>query len=123
MQSFSSSRSILSVTTLPSKLSRELMPPSPFSSSVYSYFDIIKQPMDLSNMTTKLSQGLYKNRFEFEADFRLMVNNARQYNLVGSYVHNEAITLENIFDKRTFPVYSLLSTINGFVAFRVVTHQ
>ena len=79
--------------------------------------------MDLSNMTTKLSQGLYKNRFEFEADFRLMVNNARQYNLVGSYVHNEAITLENIFDKRTFPVYSLLSTINRFVAFRVVTHQ
>jgi transcription initiation factor TFIID subunit 2 len=123
MQAFSSSQSILSVTTLPSKPLRELMPPNPCSSFVYSYFDIIKQPMDLSNMTTKLSQGLYKNRFEFEADFRLMVNNARQYNLVGSYVHNEAITLENIFDKRTFPVYSLLSTINGFVAFRVVTHQ
>ena len=64
--------------------------------------------MDLSSIAAKLSQGLYKNRFEFEADFRLMVNNAKQYNLVGSYVHNEAIALENVFDKSAFTILSSL---------------
>ena len=61
--------------------------------------------MDLSTMTVKIAQGLYKNRFEFEADFRLMVNNAKQYNASGSYVHNEAIALETIFEKSKFSRY------------------
>jgi transcription initiation factor TFIID subunit 2 len=62
-------------------------------------------------MTAKLAQGLYKDRFEFEADFRLMVNNAKQYNLVGSGVHNEAIALETLFEKRGFLHFSLFVII------------
>jgi hypothetical protein len=55
--------------------------------------------MDLSTMAAKLAQGLYKDRFGFQADFRVMINNAKQYNLTGSYAHNEAITLETMFEK------------------------
>ncbi len=58
--------------------------------------------MDLSTMGAKLEEGMYKDRFAFQADFRLMINNAKVYNLVGSFVHNEAIALESFFDKRSY---------------------
>lgn len=51
-------------------------------------------------MNAKLESGQYKDRFAFEADFRLMINNAKQYNMPGSYVHSEATALESFFDKR-----------------------
>lgn len=56
--------------------------------------------MDLSTISAKVEAGMYKDRFGFEADFNLMTNNAKQYNVVGSYAHNEAITLQTFFDKR-----------------------
>lgn len=56
--------------------------------------------MDLSTMAAKLEEGMYKDRSAFEADLRLMVANARQYNIPGSFVHNEAIALETFFEKR-----------------------
>jgi transcription initiation factor TFIID subunit 2 len=55
--------------------------------------------MDLSTVAAKLAQGLYKDRFEFQADLRLMTNNAKHYNMVGSVVHNAAIALETMFEK------------------------
>jgi transcription initiation factor TFIID subunit 2 len=65
-----------------------------------SYFEIIKNPMDLGTMGAKLEAGMYKSRADFEADFNLMINNAKTYNLPGSYVHNQAITLLLFFQKR-----------------------
>ena len=56
--------------------------------------------MDLSTMGAKLEEGMYKDRFAFEADFHLMIENAKTYNGSGSYVHNEAIILETFFEKR-----------------------
>ncbi len=56
--------------------------------------------MDLSTTGAKLEEGMYKDRFAFEADFRLMIENAKTYNGSGSYVHNEAIVLETFFEKR-----------------------
>lgn len=68
-----------------------------------SYFDVIKDPMDLSTMGAKLEEGMYKDRFAFQADFRLMISNAKRYNTPGSFVHNEAIALEIFFEKRMNP--------------------
>jgi hypothetical protein len=51
-------------------------------------------------MSAKLDTGMYQDRFAFEADFGLMVNNAKQYNVPGSYAHNEAISIETLFEKR-----------------------
>ena len=55
--------------------------------------------MDLSTMSAKLEQGMYSDRFAFEADFHLMIDNAMQYNSAGSYAHNEAVNLNVLFDK------------------------
>jgi len=51
-------------------------------------------------MSAKLDAGMYKDRFAFEADFALMISNAKQYNVAGSYAHNEAIAMETLFEKR-----------------------
>ncbi|KAJ3487118.1 hypothetical protein NLI96_g3752 [Meripilus lineatus] len=77
-----------------------LQPVDPVRDRAPNYFDIIKHPMDLSTMNAKLESGQYKDRFAFEADFRLMINNAKQYNMPGSYVHSEATALESFFDKQ-----------------------
>ncbi|KAJ4485637.1 hypothetical protein J3R30DRAFT_3440949 [Lentinula aciculospora] len=77
-----------------------LQPVDPIRDHAPDYFTIIKQPMDLYTMGSKLEQGMYKDRFEFQADFRLMVANAKQYNTPGSFVHNEAISLELFFEKQ-----------------------
>ncbi|KAG5220968.1 Transcription initiation factor TFIID [Salix suchowensis] len=55
--------------------------------------------MDLSTMGAKLGSSKYKDRFAFEADFKLMISNAKTYNSVGSYAHNEAIAFEIFFEK------------------------
>lgn len=65
-----------------------------------SYFEIIKNPIDLNTMGIKLSQGMYKDRFAFEADFRLMIRNAKTYNSPDTYVYNEGAALEQFFDTR-----------------------
>jgi hypothetical protein len=67
---------------------------------IYSYYEVIKSPMDLSTMGAKVEAGMYKDRFAFEADFRLMIANAKQYNPSGTYAHTEAIFLETFFEKR-----------------------
>jgi transcription initiation factor TFIID subunit 2 len=51
-------------------------------------------------MHAKLENGLYPDRFAFEADLHLMISNAKTYNAVGSWAHNEAVALEAFFDKR-----------------------
>ncbi|KAL0580698.1 hypothetical protein V5O48_001339 [Marasmius crinis-equi] len=77
-----------------------LKPVDPIRDQAPNYFDVIKNPMDLSTMSAKLEAGKYKDRFAFQDDFKLMINNAKTYNIVGSYVHNEAINLETFFEKQ-----------------------
>ncbi|KAF8727767.1 hypothetical protein AX14_007043, partial [Amanita brunnescens Koide BX004] len=74
-------------------------PVDPIRDHAPNYFDIIKDPMDLSTMGAKIEEGMYKDRFAFEADLRLMVENAKTYNVSGSYVYNEAVVLETFFEK------------------------
>ena len=58
--------------------------------------------MDISTMTAKLEAGMYKERFAFEADLRLMIRNAKTYNMPGTFAYNETLALESVFDKSTF---------------------
>lgn len=89
-----------------------LQPVDPIRDHAPNYFNIIKDPMDLSTMGAKLEAGMYKDRFAFEADFRLMVNNAKMYNLVGSYPHNEAIALETFFEKQWTIINKTLEAVD-----------
>lgn len=59
-------------------------------------------------MNAKLESGKYKDRFQFEDDFRLVISNAKLYNASGSYVHNEAQILESFFNKREYQSALLL---------------
>ena len=55
--------------------------------------------MDLGTMEAKLKQGMYKDRFAFEDDFRLIISNAKTYNAPKSWPYNEAVQLEKLFNK------------------------
>ncbi|KAK0505753.1 TATA-binding protein associated factor Taf2 [Armillaria luteobubalina] len=82
-----------------------LQPVDPVRDKALNYFDIIKEPMDLGTMGARLEAGLYKDRFAFRDDFRVMIANAKHYNMPGSPVHDAAIALELSFEK----MWSLMS--------------
>ncbi|EPS67854.1 hypothetical protein M569_06920 [Genlisea aurea] len=64
------------------------------------YYDIIKHPMDLGTIKTKLSEGVYNSPREFADDVRLVFNNALTYNPKGQDVHTMAEELLQIFEER-----------------------
>lgn len=64
-----------------------------------NYYKIIKEPMDLGTVKTKLDRGLYSSFEDFESDIRLIFHNCFLYNRPGTYVYNEGQALEAIFDE------------------------
>ncbi|KAH0591210.1 hypothetical protein H2248_001303 [Termitomyces sp. 'cryptogamus'] len=88
-------------------------PVDPIRDHAPNYFDVIKNPMDLSTMGAKLEEGMYKDRVAFAADFRLMISNAKLYNTAGSYVHNEAINLEIFFEKQWLIINKTLEIVSN----------
>lgn len=64
------------------------------------YPTIIKNPMDLSTMKKKLDAGQYATADEFEADFRLMLQNCYLYNGAESDVARLGRDLEAVFDRK-----------------------
>ncbi|CAI2175822.1 3081_t:CDS:10 [Funneliformis geosporum] len=67
---------------------------------VPDYYKVIKQPMDLATINSKLENDQYASAEEFEDDIRLMFRNCYTYNGVGSEVYNMGKTLEAIFNKK-----------------------
>ncbi|KAL7712287.1 Ankyrin repeat protein [Entamoeba marina] len=63
------------------------------------YYEIIKKPICLSEIKNRLRHGKYKNTNEFIADVRLIWENSKAYNYVGSPVHNISIELSNRTEK------------------------
>lgn len=95
-----------------------LQPVDPVRDRAPNYFDVIKHPMDLSTMSAKLEQGKYKDRFDFEGDFRLMVSNAKSYNPPGSFAHNETLALETFFEKQWVRINKTLEAADRTVQSR-----
>jgi transcription initiation factor TFIID subunit 2 len=86
-----------------------------------SYFDVIKKPMDLSTVQQKLQSGRYRNRDAFRTDVLLMISNAKQYNAPGSVVHEAALALDRIFEKRQFIMIYFYDFVDS--DFRMVENQ
>lgn len=62
------------------------------------YYDVIKNPMDLSTMQKRLDDGwFYVTKEIFIADLKRMVENCKTYNGKGHYVTDLALTLEKVF--------------------------
>ncbi|ODV61501.1 chromatin-binding protein BDF1 [Ascoidea rubescens DSM 1968] len=77
-----------------------LKPVDPIESQCPTYFDVIKNPMDLGTIKLKLSNGSYENADEFEKDIRLMFQNCYIFNPSDSYVNDLGHKLEDIFNKK-----------------------
>ncbi|KAI8147926.1 hypothetical protein BJV82DRAFT_664265 [Fennellomyces sp. T-0311] len=57
------------------------------------YYDVIKNPIALSNMKTKIDQQEYTSVADLKADIDLMVSNAKKYNIKESQVYQDAIKI------------------------------
>tara|TARA_A100001015_G_scaffold193432_1_gene215559 strand:+ start:2033 stop:2611 length:579 start_codon:yes stop_codon:yes gene_type:complete len=62
------------------------------------YLSVVKQPMDLGTVRSKLNGGEYANEDECVADIRLIWHNAMLYNAPGAAVYVKAKTLSEAFE-------------------------
>lgn len=79
-----------------------LQPVDPVAMGLHDYNRIIKKPMDLGTVKTKLDRGEYKNGAAFAADVRLMLNNCFTYNPQGQDVYQMGKQVEKVFENRWF---------------------
>ncbi|XAR50304.1 hypothetical protein NMG60_11004591 [Bertholletia excelsa] len=68
--------------------------------NIPDYFNVIKNPMDLGTVKSKLISGEYSSPPDFAADVRLTFANALTYNPPGNDVHIMAETLSKYFELR-----------------------
>ncbi|KAG7575535.1 Bromodomain-like superfamily [Arabidopsis thaliana x Arabidopsis arenosa] len=68
--------------------------------NIPDYFSIIKHPMDLGTVKSKLTSGTYSTPSEFSADVRLTFRNAMTYNPSDNNVYRYADTLSKFFEVR-----------------------
>ncbi|CAA6661069.1 unnamed protein product [Spirodela intermedia] len=66
---------------------------------LHDYFTIIKSPMDLGTVKTRLDRNWYKSPARFAEDVRLAFANAMTYNPKGHEVHSMAEQLSRIFEE------------------------
>ncbi|VFQ79205.1 unnamed protein product [Cuscuta campestris] len=71
-----------------------------YALGLHDYHDIIKHPMDLGTIKTRLSQNWYKSPREFAEDVRLVFRNAMIYNPKGQDVHIMAEQMSKMFEER-----------------------
>ncbi|CAB4256171.1 similar to Saccharomyces cerevisiae YDL070W BDF2 Protein involved in transcription initiation at TATA-containing promoters [Maudiozyma barnettii] len=84
-----------------------LEPVDPVSMNIPTYFDYVKDPMDLGTIATKLSNWEYQTIEQFETDVRLVFKNCYAFNPDGTIVNMMGHRLEEIFNNRWAdrPVY------------------
>lgn len=75
-------------------------PVDPVALNIPTYHSVIKKPMDLSTMQTKLKTGQYENATEFEADMRLMFKNCYRFNIKGDPTYAAGESLEEVFNQK-----------------------
>ncbi|KAL1194104.1 Transcription factor GTE3 [Cardamine amara subsp. amara] len=79
---------------------------------LHDYHTIVKKPMDLGTVKTRLSKSWYKSPLEFADDVRLTFNNALLYNPVGHDVHRMAEFLLNMFEEKWTPLETQYELLN-----------
>lgn len=69
-------------------------------SYVPNYYSVIKNPMDLGTIKTKIEQRRYNNVYEFRDDVRLTFNNCRIFNPPGNHVRVMGDQASERFEKK-----------------------
>lgn len=77
-----------------------LEPVDPVALDCPLYFDVVKNPMDLSTMSKKMENGEYENGDEFEKDMRLMFSDCYAFNPSGTPVNVLGHRLETVFNEK-----------------------
>ncbi|KAG0498152.1 hypothetical protein HPP92_002843 [Vanilla planifolia] len=77
--------------------------------NIPDYYSIIKHPMDLGTIKSRLNKNWYKSPEEFAEDVRLTFNNAMTYNPKGQDVHHMAEQLLNVFEEKWVDIEALYS--------------
>ncbi|GMN54409.1 hypothetical protein TIFTF001_023534 [Ficus carica] len=67
---------------------------------LHDYFTIVKHPMDLGTVKSRLNKTWYKSAMEFAKDVRLTFRNAMLYNPKGQDVHSMAEQLLKMFEEK-----------------------
>lgn len=67
---------------------------------VGDYYDVIKEPMDLSTMELKLENDKYETFDQFLYDCKLIFNNCRSYNAETTTYYKNATKLEKFLNKK-----------------------
>ncbi|OAX78082.1 hypothetical protein ACJ72_07613 [Emergomyces africanus] len=75
-------------------------PVDPVALNIPTYHSIIKKPMDLQTVQTKLQTGQYENAKEMESDVRLMFKNCYKFNIPGDPTYQAGKSLEEVFDTK-----------------------
>lgn len=77
-----------------------LEPVDPVALNIPTYFEYVKQPMDLGTVSNKLSNWEYKSLEQFEADIRLIFQNCYSFNPEGTIVNMMGHRLEDVFNDK-----------------------
>ncbi|KAJ9112597.1 hypothetical protein QFC19_000616 [Naganishia cerealis] len=59
------------------------------------YYDFIQKPISLAEINEKVQQKVYSDINQWKEDVTLMCDNAMQYNIEGSTVYEDAVTIKN----------------------------
>ncbi|KAK3715437.1 transcriptional regulator [Vermiconidia calcicola] len=59
------------------------------------YYELIKEPICMKQIETKINKKQYQSLRQFRQDIGLLCNNCRQYNEDGSVLYNDANLIEN----------------------------
>ncbi|KAK3520326.1 hypothetical protein QTP70_021365 [Hemibagrus guttatus] len=79
-------------------------PVDPMLLGIPDYFDIVKNPIDLSTIKRKLDTGQYQEPWQYVDDIWLMFNNAWLYNRKTSRVYKYCSKLAEVFELEIDPV-------------------
>jgi bromodomain-containing factor 1 len=75
-------------------------PVDPVALNIPNYHNIIKKPMDLATVQTKLKAGQYENAKEMEVDVRQIFKNCFKFNIPGDPTYIAGKKLEELFDSK-----------------------
>lgn len=76
-----------------------LEPVDPIKLKIPDYFEIVKEPMDLTSIETSLLNGTYRNPAQFEHDVRKIWSNSILYNPQYSQIYQITLKIRDEFDE------------------------
>jgi len=79
------------------------------------YPEIIREPMDLGTIRSKLLTGRYKEPDDFAKDMRLVWENAKTFNEAGSPIYDVAQNFQRLFERK----YEMLTSERRKVTSRI----